>query len=87
MSRADDTTELMEQAAQVGLCVTQLDCVDSTQALLKTFAWVEPPEEETYCLVSTEPPQRNQEQQLGSRVQENNQPDIKIIPGRMQLNC
>nr|XP_033505741.1 PAS domain-containing serine/threonine-protein kinase isoform X1 [Epinephelus lanceolatus]XP_033505742.1 PAS domain-containing serine/threonine-protein kinase isoform X1 [Epinephelus lanceolatus] len=83
---ADDTTELMEQAAQVGLCVTQLDCVDSTQALLKTFAWVEPPEEETYCLVSTEPPQCNQEQQLGSRVQENNQSDIKIIPDTPTLN-
>ncbi|KAA8587664.1 hypothetical protein FQN60_016526 [Etheostoma spectabile] len=51
---ADDTTELMEEAAQVAFCTSQLDIADTTQAFLKTFAWVEPPEGETYCLVSTE---------------------------------
>ncbi|XP_037644623.1 PAS domain-containing serine/threonine-protein kinase [Sebastes umbrosus] len=77
---ADDTTELMEEAAQVALCISQLDSADSTQALLKTFAWVEPPEEETYCVVPTKPPRHNREQQLGSTVHKNNQPAIKIIP-------
>ncbi|XP_070774896.1 PAS domain-containing serine/threonine-protein kinase [Enoplosus armatus] len=64
--KADDTTELMEEAAQVALCSSQLDSADTTEALLKTFTWVEPPEEETYCMVPTEPPHYNQEQQLGN---------------------
>ncbi|KAF1383914.1 hypothetical protein PFLUV_G00136780 [Perca fluviatilis] len=77
---ADNTTELMEEAARVALCTSQLDGADTTQALLKTFAWVQPSEEETYCLVSTEPPHHNREQQLASKVHENNQPAINIIP-------
>lgn len=76
----------MEEAAQVALCTSQLDSADTTQALLKTFAWVEPPDEETYCLVSIEPPHHNQEQQLGSDIHENNQPTINVIPGMIQLN-
>ncbi|XP_054483178.1 PAS domain-containing serine/threonine-protein kinase [Anoplopoma fimbria] len=76
---ADDTTELMEEAAQVALCASQLDGADSTQALLKTFALVEPPEDETYCLVTTIPPHPNQDQQLGGEVHRNNQPATRII--------
>ncbi|XP_036940376.1 PAS domain-containing serine/threonine-protein kinase [Acanthopagrus latus] len=59
----DDTTELMEEAAQVAPCSSQLDSADTTQALLKTFAWVEPPEENTYSLITTGPPQDSQDQQ------------------------
>lgn len=77
----------MEEAAQVALCSSQLDSADSTQALLKTFAWVEPPEEDTFCLVLAEPPHHNREQQLGSKVHKNNQPAINVIPGMMRLNC
>ncbi|KAK5859909.1 hypothetical protein PBY51_021426 [Eleginops maclovinus] len=71
---ADDTTELMEEAAQVALCSSQQDVNDTTEALLKTFAWLEPPEETTYCLVPTDPPHHNPE------VQRNNHPAIKVIP-------
>ncbi|XP_076601718.1 PAS domain-containing serine/threonine-protein kinase [Chaetodon auriga] len=77
---ADDTTELMEEAAQVALCSSQLDSADSTQALLKTFAWVELSEEDTSSLVPSTPPQHTQEQQLSKKVHENDQPAIKIIP-------
>uniref|UniRef100_A0A671Y4F1 PAS domain-containing serine/threonine-protein kinase n=1 Tax=Sparus aurata TaxID=8175 RepID=A0A671Y4F1_SPAAU len=59
---ADDTAELMEEAAQVAPCSSQLDSADTTQALLKTFAWVEPPEENTYSLITTGPPQDSQDQ-------------------------
>lgn len=84
--RTDDTTELMEEAARVALCSSQPNGVDSTQALLKTFAWVEPPEENTFCMVPSVPPHHNRERQLGSKVHENGQPAIEIIPG-MWLNC
>ncbi|XP_068557800.1 PAS domain-containing serine/threonine-protein kinase [Cebidichthys violaceus] len=60
---ADDTTELMEEAARVALCTSQLDGADSTEALLKTFSLVEPPEDETYCPVPSGPPHRNRDQQ------------------------
>ncbi|XP_041805563.1 PAS domain-containing serine/threonine-protein kinase [Chelmon rostratus] len=76
----DDTAELIEEAAQVAPCSSQLDSADTTQALLKTFAWVELPEEDTSSLVSTEPPHHSQEQQLGRKVHENHQPPIKVIP-------
>lgn len=79
--RADDTTELMEEAAQVALCSSQTDSTDSTQALLKTFAWVEPPEEDTFCPDPAEPPHHNREQQLGSKILKNKQPAINIISG------
>ncbi|XP_029309468.1 PAS domain-containing serine/threonine-protein kinase isoform X2 [Cottoperca gobio] len=78
---ADDTTELMEEAAMVALCTSQLDSGDTTQALLKTFVMVlEPAEEETYCLVPTEPPHHNREQQLDRKAHKINQPAIKLIP-------
>lgn len=70
----------MEAAAQVALCSSQLDSADTTQALLKTFAWVEHPEEDTFCLVPSEPPRHNREQQLGSKFHKNGQPAIKIVP-------
>ncbi|KAG7214724.1 hypothetical protein INR49_010616 [Caranx melampygus] len=78
---ADDTTELMEEAAQVAPCSSQLDSEDTTQALLKTFAWVEAPEEGTFlCQVLPEPPHHKPEQQLHSKGQKNNYPAIGIIP-------
>ncbi|GAA6234788.1 PAS domain-containing serine/threonine-protein kinase [Lates japonicus] len=83
---ADDTTELMEEAARVAPCCSQLDSADSTQALLKTFAWVEPPEEGNSCRVLPEPPHRNTEQQLCSGVQKNNRSAIEIIPDSPTLN-
>ena len=75
----------MDEAAQVALCTSQQDSKDTTQALLKTFALVEPPEEETYFLVPTEPPHR--EQPHSSEVQKNNHPVIKGVRGMMWLNC
>nr|XP_019954514.1 PREDICTED: PAS domain-containing serine/threonine-protein kinase [Paralichthys olivaceus] len=67
---ADDTSELMEEAAQVARCNSQLEGADNTQALLKTFAWVEPPEEEegTYCLILPEPSQYDAEQHLCNEI-------------------
>ncbi|XP_034039788.1 PAS domain-containing serine/threonine-protein kinase [Thalassophryne amazonica] len=43
----DDTGELMEEAAQVAPCSSYLDSADTTEALLQTFAFIEPPEEGT----------------------------------------
>ena len=77
----------MEAAAQVALWSNPPDTGDTTQALLKTFAWVEPPEEDTSCLVSTKPPHRNREQQRGSQAHENNQAAIKAAPGMLWLHC
>lgn len=77
----------MEEAARVAVCSSQLDSADTTQALLKTFAWVEPPEEDTFCLVPAKTPHHKGSQQLGNKVYANNQPAIEIIPGMMQLNC
>nr|XP_046263668.1 PAS domain-containing serine/threonine-protein kinase [Scatophagus argus]XP_046263669.1 PAS domain-containing serine/threonine-protein kinase [Scatophagus argus] len=74
----NDTAELLEEAAQVALCHSKLDSADTTQALLKTFALVEPPEERTCCLFPTVRPQHSQ--QLSSEVHENRQPAIKVIP-------
>ncbi|KAM8850242.1 PAS domain-containing serine/threonine-protein kinase isoform 1-T2 [Spinachia spinachia] len=76
---ADDTTELMEEAAQVVLCTGQLDVADTTEALLKTFALVEPPDDENYCLVATGPPHRNRDQQLGKDVYRSKPADIRVI--------
>uniref|UniRef100_UPI0037E833C0 PAS domain-containing serine/threonine-protein kinase n=1 Tax=Semicossyphus pulcher TaxID=241346 RepID=UPI0037E833C0 len=67
---ADDTAELLEQAAQMAPCSSQLGSADTTQALLKTFTWVIPPEEDTFCLVS-KPPHNNREQQLGYTPSQN----------------
>ncbi|KAM3603762.1 uncharacterized protein V6R79_001706 [Siganus canaliculatus] len=52
---ADDTQELMDEAAHVALCCSQPDGADSTQALLKTFAWVDHPQEDTSCRISHSP--------------------------------
>ncbi|KAL6104485.1 pask [Pungitius sinensis] len=76
---ADDTMELMEEAAQVAVCTGQLDVADTTEALLKTFALVESPEDENYCLVATGPPHRNKDQQLGDEVHRSNPPAIRVI--------
>ncbi|XP_029380787.1 PAS domain-containing serine/threonine-protein kinase [Echeneis naucrates] len=87
---ADDTTELMEEAAQVVSCSSQLDSADTTEALLKTFAWVEPPEDGTFvCRVLPEPPQHNLEQGLHNGVQRDNHPDTEIIPdtSKEQADC
>ncbi|XP_068605009.1 PAS domain-containing serine/threonine-protein kinase [Brachionichthys hirsutus] len=78
--KADDTAELMKEAAQVVLCSSQLTGADSTRVLLKTFAWFDPPEEETFSLVPTGPPQSNRDQQLNRWVDENGQPAAKMIP-------
>ncbi|KAF7222677.1 PAS domain-containing serine/threonine-protein kinase isoform X1 [Nothobranchius furzeri] len=77
---ANDTTELIEEAVRAAPCCSQLDCADNTQALLKTFAWVEPPDEDTCCLVPTEPSHHNGEEHLGNVAPENNAPAIRIIP-------
>ncbi|KAM7379262.1 hypothetical protein PAMP_004827 [Pampus punctatissimus] len=77
---ADDTTELLEEAAQVALCSGHLDSADTTQALLKTYAWVEPPDEDTYCLDPNESPHHIQEQQPGNEVQKNDHLVIEVIP-------
>ncbi|XP_038129209.1 PAS domain-containing serine/threonine-protein kinase isoform X1 [Cyprinodon tularosa] len=61
---ANDTTELIEEAARAAPCSTSLDGADSTQALLKTYAWVQTPEENTCCLVSTDPSIQNRAEQL-----------------------
>ncbi|XP_074545650.1 PAS domain-containing serine/threonine-protein kinase [Halichoeres trimaculatus] len=77
---ADDTAELLEQAAQVAPCSGQLDSPDTTQALLKTFTWVEPPENDTFSVVSTNEQHSSQKQQpAGER--RSTPPAIRIIPG------
>lgn len=67
----------------MALCTGQLDAADTTEALLKTFALVEPPEDETYCLVATGPPRRNQ--QLGYEVHKSNLPAVRVISGMRRL--
>ncbi|XP_060900547.1 PAS domain-containing serine/threonine-protein kinase isoform X1 [Labrus mixtus] len=70
---ADDTAELLEQAAQVAPCSSQPDGADNTQALLKTFTWVDPPEDITFCLLSSKLPLHNQEQKLRGTPCQNGQ--------------
>lgn len=64
----DNTTELMEEAARIAPCCTELPSADTTEELLQTFALVEPPGEDTYCVVSTKI-RREKKQQLGSKAQ------------------
>ncbi|XP_034559226.1 PAS domain-containing serine/threonine-protein kinase isoform X2 [Notolabrus celidotus] len=78
---ADDTAELLEQAAQVAPCSNQLDNADTTQALLKTFTMVEPPEEDAFSVVFTKPRHCTQEQQSGRKVHKSTLPGIQLIPG------
>ncbi|KAM4605277.1 PAS domain-containing serine/threonine-protein kinase [Polymixia lowei] len=80
MAMADDTTELMEAASQVAPCHSHLDSADTTQALLQTFDLVEPPEGDTLCLDSPEPPHRNPEQQPRNRVRRDDHSLIEVIP-------
>ncbi|MED6248557.1 hypothetical protein ATANTOWER_001908, partial [Ataeniobius toweri] len=75
---ANDTTELVEEAARAAPCGCPLDSADATQALLKTFAWVENADEDTCCLASTEPSVQNRDEQLINVIQENITPAIKI---------
>lgn len=69
--RPDDTAELMKEAAQVALYTSDANS-DDTQALLKTFAWVEAPGESTFCTV-TSPPEYKQQ------CARSDQPVIKVI--------
>ncbi|KAM3865941.1 PAS domain-containing serine/threonine-protein kinase [Diretmus argenteus] len=80
MVTVNDTTELLEAAAQVAPCSSQLDSADTTQALLQTFAWVESPEGETLCLDTTQPPRHNPERQLSNGVQNDCHPLIERVP-------
>ncbi|XP_014913188.1 PAS domain-containing serine/threonine-protein kinase [Poecilia latipinna] len=77
---ANNTAELIEEAARAAPGCNTLDCADSTQALLKTFAWVETPDEDTCCLISTEPSNQNRDEQLLNVIQQNIAPAIKITP-------
>ncbi|XP_017277619.1 PAS domain-containing serine/threonine-protein kinase [Kryptolebias marmoratus] len=83
---ANDTTELIEEAAHAAPRSSQVDGADSTQALLKTFAWVEPPDEDTCCVVSTEPSLHARDEQLGSVAPKNNAPATKIMPDTSAQN-
>nr|XP_057923219.1 PAS domain-containing serine/threonine-protein kinase isoform X2 [Doryrhamphus excisus] len=74
---ADDTSELLEEAAQVAGACSQVDTGDTTQALLKTFAWVDHPEEDTTCMLSIE---RTHEQELGCEIQTNDHPFVADAP-------
>lgn len=82
-SRADDTAELLKEAARAAPCSSKLDSAETTQALLKTFVWSEPAEEDTCCTVITVAPQSSQDQQLNEGVLKTNPPGIKIIPGTL----
>lgn len=79
--RANNTAELMEEAAQVAPCCSQIDSVDTTQALLKTFTWVELPDDDACRSVPTEPSHQKREQQPGSEVQKKDEPAPENIPG------
>ncbi|XP_032422277.1 uncharacterized protein LOC116722190 isoform X2 [Xiphophorus hellerii] len=77
---ANDTAELIEEAARAAPGSKPLDSADTTQALLKTFAWVETPDEDTCCLISTESSNQNRDKQLLNVIQQNIAPAIKITP-------
>lgn len=67
----------MKEAAQVALCSSDINSDENTQALLKTFAWVEAPGENTFCTVVSSPEHR---QQFGRKAAEHHQPVIHVIP-------
>ncbi|XP_061587094.1 PAS domain-containing serine/threonine-protein kinase isoform X2 [Cololabis saira] len=77
---ANDTAELLEEAARVAPCSSLLGSADTTQSLLKTFTLVEPPDVDTYCLVATESSLHDVEDQRTNMVQKSNAPTIHIIP-------
>lgn len=74
--RPNDTAELMEEAGQVALCSNQLTSMDSTDALLKASPLAKPEENTSFTV-----PTVVSKQQLDSKVQDNEQPDIKVNPG------
>lgn len=65
----------MKEAAQVALCSSDISSDENTQALLKTFEWVEAPGENTCTVIST-PEHR---QQLGCKADGHDQPVINVI--------
>lgn len=75
----------MAEAAQVAPCCSHLETTGSTQALLKTFAWVEPPGDDTCCPTVYEPGQKDPKQQLCNGTQKSNKPpnpvNIDVITG------
>lgn len=66
----------MKEAAQVALCTSDINSDENTQALLKTFAWVEAPGENTFCTVISSPEHR---QRLGHNADGHDQPLINVI--------
>lgn len=52
--RANDTIELLREAARVAPCSSLPNSAETTQALLGTFTWVEPLEDGSCCSASTE---------------------------------
>ncbi|XP_072297522.1 PAS domain-containing serine/threonine-protein kinase [Eucyclogobius newberryi] len=68
MPMPDNTMELLEEAARVIPCSVEFASADTTEELLQTFALVEPPGEDTYCLVSTKI-KRKEKQSHGRRGQ------------------
>lgn len=77
MCRPDNTAELMKEAGQVALCNSDVNNDENTEALLKTFAWVEAPGENTFCTVTS--PQEHKHQ-LGCKAVGSDQPVINVIP-------
>lgn len=67
----------MKEAGQVALCSSDVNSTENTQALLKTFAWVEAPGENTFCTVTSPPEHKHQ---LGRKAAGNDQPLIDVIP-------
>ncbi|XP_023821184.1 PAS domain-containing serine/threonine-protein kinase [Oryzias latipes] len=51
---ANDTIELLREAARVAPCSSLPNSAETTQALLGTFTWVEPLEDGSCCSASTE---------------------------------
>lgn len=67
----------MKEAAQVAPCSSDINSDENTLALLKTFAWVEAPGENTFCTVISPPKHR---QQLDRKADGHDQPVINVIP-------
>lgn len=67
----------MAEAAQVAPCNSEINSDENTLALLKTFAWVEAPGENTYCTVISSPELK---QQLGRKADGPDHPVVNIIP-------
>lgn len=74
--RPNDTAELMEEAAKVALCSNLLTSMESTDVLLKTSPMSKSEENTSFTH-----PVVVSEQQLEIKVQDNEQPDIKVNSG------